>query len=147
MDEVVVISLCVACYGEKARLSWIDITSDSRDSKAPPFLNMNQADAIKEILEKASRIKLPGQSLDVVTLARCEYIKNGGCNTDLSAQIEHTIKKCVRGWTAKQKQGIWETSVEGLCFYEQTAEWLDEVLKTELLYRIIDSFCQEEEQT
>jgi len=104
---------------------------------------MNQADAIKEILEIASRIKLPGQSLDVVTLARCEYIKNGGCNTELSAQIEHTIKECVQGWTREQKKGIWETSIKGLCFYEETDEWVDRILETELLYHIVDSFCPE----
>lgn len=107
---------------------------------------MNQADAIKEILEKASRIKLPGQKVDVVTRARCEFRKNGGCHTEISDQIEHTIKTCVQGWTREQKQGIWETSVEGLCFHEQTEEWIDRVLETELLYRIVDSFCPEEEK-
>jgi len=107
---------------------------------------MTYIEAVEEILEKASRIKLPGEKRDIVTLARIEFGKKGSFNSELSDSIEQTVKICIRQWTTEQKRGIWESSLKGLCFYDQTDEEIDEVLEVELLYHIIDSFCPEEEK-
>ena len=101
---------------------------------------MNHLDATLEILKKAGRIKLPGQNLDVVTLARNEVTTKGSCNPEFSDPIERTIKECLHYWTSEQKRGIWNSGVEGLNFYDYTEEWIDNVLEVELLYHVIESF-------
>lgn len=103
---------------------------------------MDYCDAIGEILVKAGTIKLPGQRLDVVTVARRGFAKCGYCDTKFIDPIEGTLRKCLRSWTLEQKREIWlstETGAENDCAVEDYEESsIDMDLEGELMAHIIE---------
>jgi len=63
---------------------------------------MNYMDAIDEVLDKATNVKLRGYRVDVVTAARREFTKRGGCDSKLIDPIERILKDCL------DHHGTWE---------------------------------------
>ncbi len=103
---------------------------------------MDFGDAIIEILDKAGTIKLPGQRLNVVTVARREFAKWGCCDGKFIVPIEETLRNCLRGWTLEQKREIWlstETGAESDWAIEDYEEsMIDMDLEGELMYHVIE---------
>ena len=103
---------------------------------------MDYFDAIMEVLDAAGRIKLPHQRLDVVTIARREFAKRGGCDSQFIDPIESTLRECLRTWSVEQKREIWlstETgaaSTAGFEAYDEAS--IDMDLEGELMYHIIE---------
>jgi len=103
---------------------------------------MDFGDAIIEILDKAGTIKLPGQRLDVVTVARREFAKRGCCDAKVIVPIEATLRNCLRDWTLAQKREIWlstETGAESDWAIEGYEEsMMDMDLEGELMDHVIE---------
>jgi hypothetical protein len=74
---------------------------------------MDCYDAVDEILEKASRIRLSGHRLNVVSAARREFAKRGCCDAKWIDPIEKTMKECLKRWTVKEKWAIWTSTENG----------------------------------
>jgi hypothetical protein len=103
---------------------------------------MDYLDAIEEVLEEASGIKLPGHRLDVVTIARREFSKRGTCDIRYIDPIEETIGECIRRWSAAQKREIWESTETGMQSDvgsdAYTPDSIDMDLEGELMYHLIE---------
>jgi hypothetical protein len=103
---------------------------------------MDYCDAIIEILDKAGTIELPGQRLDVVTVARREFAKRGYCDAKFIVPIEETLRNCLRGWTLEQKREIWlstKTGAESDWAVEDHEEsMIDMDLEGELMDHVIE---------
>ena len=103
---------------------------------------MDYHDAVTEVLEKAARIILPGQPVDVVAAAEREFALHGACDRKFIEPIEQALRECLQKWTTAQKRAIWRSTelgeadeidsdeVEDLC--------LDLGLEGELLHHLIE---------
>ena len=102
---------------------------------------MNYWDDIMEILDAAGRIKPPHQRLDVVSIARREVAKRGGCENKFIAPIEVTLRECLWKWSLEQKRKIWlitETGAGNTVGFEAYDEAsIDMDLEGELMPHII----------
>ena len=74
---------------------------------------MDCYDAVDEILDIASKIRLPGYRINVVAAARREFAKSGCCNAKLIDLIEKTMRECLTRWSVRQKRTIWESTEAG----------------------------------
>lgn len=100
-------------------------------------------EAVDIILQHASRITLLGDSVDVVTRAAHELIRNGSCDSRLIEQLEQVIRACLDSWTAGQKRSIWRSAAarqedelardEEQFADELCAQFIDGALQAELL--------------
>ena len=104
---------------------------------------MDYLDAIMEILDAVGRIKLPHHRLDLVTVARREFAKRGGCDSKFIAPIESTLRECLRKLSLEQKREIWlspETGAAATAGSEACDEAsIDMDLEGELMYRYAGS--------
>jgi len=102
---------------------------------------MDCYDAVNEILEEASGIKLPGHRINVVSAARREFAKHGFCDSKLVDPIEKTMKECLKRWTAEEKWKIWTSTESGAGdtdFDPCEPGSLDMDLEGELMYLLIE---------
>jgi hypothetical protein len=104
---------------------------------------MDYFDAVIEILDKASRIKLPGHKISVVTEARRQFGRNGACDAKFIDPIERFLKECLRSWTPEQKRSIWESTEAGagLDFEDYDMDSIEMDLEGELLFEIIEELA------
>jgi len=112
---------------------------------------MDYLDAIMEILDAAGRMKLPHHRLDVVTIARREFSKRGGCDNKFIAPIEGTLRECLRKWSLARKQEIWistETGADSTAGFEAYDEAsIDMDLEGELMHHIIEELSLQKKRT
>jgi hypothetical protein len=102
---------------------------------------MDCYDAVNEIFEEASGIKLPGHRINVVAAARRAFAKRGCCDAKFIDPIEKTMKECLKRWTVKQKWAIWTSTESGAGdtgFDDCDPGSLDLDLEGELMYLIIE---------
>ena len=112
---------------------------------------MDYFDAIMEVLDVAGRIKLPHHRLDVVTIARREFAKGGGCDGKFIDPIDSTLRECLGKWSLAQKREIWlstETgaaSTAGFEAYDEAS--IDMDLEGELMYHIIEGLSPQKKRS
>jgi hypothetical protein len=112
---------------------------------------MDYLDAIMEVLDAAGSVKLPYHRLDVVTIARREFAKRGGCDDKFIAPIEGTLRECLRKWSMAQKREIWLStdtgagSTVGFEAYDEAS--IDMDLEGELMYHIIGELSPQKRRT
>jgi len=102
---------------------------------------MDCCDAVDEILEKASRIRLSGHGLNVVSVVRREFARRGCCDAKWIDPIEQAMRDCLKRWTAKQKWAIWTSTESGAADTDFDAcdpGSLDMDLEGELMYLLIE---------
>ncbi len=103
---------------------------------------MDYADAIEEVLERAAAIKLPGHRIDVVTAARREFARGGGCDSKLIEPIEETLRACLQQWSLEEKREIWLSTETGAQsdpgLGELHPDSIDMDLEGELMYHLIE---------
>ncbi|MBI4626681.1 MAG: hypothetical protein HY736_26110 [Verrucomicrobia bacterium] len=103
---------------------------------------MNYHDAVTDVLEKAGRIILPGQAVDVVAAAEQEFARHGTCDARFLEPIERMLSECLQQWTVVQKRAIWRSTEAGqaddIDFDESELPWIDVHLEGELMHHIID---------
>jgi hypothetical protein len=110
---------------------------------------MDYCDAINEVLDRASNIRLPGDDLDVVSIARREFAGRGCCDARLVAPIEQTLRECILRWSTTQKREIWETTETGAedraAFEAPTPESIDMYLEDELMFHLIEGLSLDQD--
>ncbi|MEX0724850.1 MAG: hypothetical protein WD065_01190 [Planctomycetaceae bacterium] len=107
---------------------------------------MHYLDAIAEIINKATFIKLPGDRLNVVAMARRAFKKNGGCSAHYIDPMERILRECIREWSLEQKREIWESTETGMessvDFDDLMPEGIDLDLEGELMYHLIEFLAE-----
>lgn len=109
---------------------------------------MEYWEAIGEVLDRASEIKLPGRRLDVVTLARREFAKRSYCDSRFIDPIEEVLKTCLQEWSLEKKRAIWKSTESGAqcdIDLEEYEESIDMGLEGELMYHLIEELSPHEE--
>ncbi|MBI4331584.1 MAG: hypothetical protein HY673_09920 [Chloroflexi bacterium] len=101
---------------------------------------MDYLDAVEEVLEKASKTRLPGYSTDVVSAVRRQFARRWRCDYKLIIPIERALKDCLSLWTKDRKREIWESTETG---FESDVDCddihesgIDMDLEGELMYHI-----------
>jgi hypothetical protein len=98
--------------------------------------------AIDEVLEKASKIRLPGCRDNVVTIARREFTKRGCCDAKFIEPIERTLRECIQQWSSAKKREIWDSTETGIAHNARDDAWepfcIDMDLESELLDHLIE---------
>ena len=105
--------------------------------------------AVDAVLERASRVILPGDAVDVVTMAEREIERHGACDSRFMKPIEHALHECMEIWTIAQKRAIWrstgsgresEASLEDIAGLDDEidVQWIDLGLEGELMRRIVE---------
>jgi hypothetical protein len=109
---------------------------------------MDCFNAITEVLDTARRIKLPHYRFDVVTIARREFARSGGCDNKFIAPIEDTLRECLRKWSLAQKREIWLSTETGAAsshtFEDYDESGIDMDLEGELMYHIIEELSPQQ---
>lgn len=87
----------------------------------------------------------------MVTIARREFAKRGGCDNQFIAPIESKLRECLRKWSLEQKREIWlstETgaaSTAGCEAYDEAS--IDMDLEGELMYHIIGELSPQKKRS
>jgi len=100
-------------------------------------------EAVDEVLYRASKIRLPGHRLNVVTIARRAFWKVGGCDHKFIQPIEDTLDLCLKEWSSASKSAIWASMLdqEPGSPVEEAQDWIDLYLHEDLLFYIIEALC------
>ena len=109
---------------------------------------MEYWEAVDEVLDKAAAIKLPGQRIDVVTMARREFARHGTCDHKLIDPIEEILRTSLEEWSTEKKRKIWEsteTDMQSDVPFDVIAiDSIDLELEGELMYHLIDELSPHE---
>ena len=100
-------------------------------------------DAVNEILNKASRVRLPGDRFNVVVMARRAFDRRGSCDAKFIDPIEKTPRVCLRSWTPEQRRKIWESTGAGSSanFEDYDLSSIELDLEGELLNELIEELA------
>jgi hypothetical protein len=102
---------------------------------------MDYCDAIREVVDRAAKIRLPGERWNIVVRARRQFAKQDSCDSTLINPIEQIIEECIGEWSVAQKREIWESTETGANsedgFEEHLLDCIDMDLASELLYYVI----------
>jgi hypothetical protein len=107
-------------------------------------MEMDYEEAIACVLDDASRIKLRGSRLDVVTRVRRDFAKQDYCDYQLVAKIEEALRRKLMQWSETQKRDICKSlplsadSPTSEDFDDYTEGSIDMHLEGELMYLITE---------
>jgi hypothetical protein len=102
---------------------------------------MDAYEATSRILDIASRVVLPTDKKDVVSIARSQFSRFGHCDAKYVDPIEAVITELLDQWSWQEKAGIWQSmnTSEGEPFDpDEIYPGIDLTLHDELLGYVIE---------